>query len=126
MNNLSEEFNLIQSLGKIKDAFPDAFINMNFEIILEPKNNIYFRLEDIGSNLDFKRKVVSWVSRPSCKGLPLKWQLIVRNGFNKLLGTNFSEEDMHIIYTRLGNDCNRKLCEEFIRSGYDLALLERR
>ncbi|GFN32478.1 hypothetical protein [Paenibacillus xylaniclasticus] len=120
---LTEEFNLMKNLNRIRGAFPNAFINMNFELILEPKNNIYFRLEDIVSNLDFNCKVVSWVSRPSCKGLSPKWQKVVRAGFNKLLGTDFDEEQMHVIYTYLGNDCNRKLCKEFVIAGYDLSLL---
>ena len=30
---------------------------------------------------------------------------------------------MDIIYTKLGNDVNRPLCEKFIDSGYDMNIL---
>jgi hypothetical protein len=112
-------------MKRIKNAFPNAFVNMNYELILEPEHNIYFRLEDIVTNLDFNRKIVSWISRPSCKGLSPKWQKVVRSGFNSLLSTDFDQEQMMTIYTYLGNDCDRKLCEEFVVSGYDLSLLEK-
>lgn len=123
--NLDDKFDLMKNLKRIRNAFPNAFINMNFEIIIEPKHNIYFRLDDIETNLDFNRKVVSWLSRPSCKGLPPKWQKVVREGFNQLLETTIDVEQMGLVYTYLGNDCNRTLCEKFIRSGYDLSLLQR-
>ena len=35
----------------------------------------------------------------------------------------FTEDDMNLIYTYLGNDCNRKLCEDFINSGFDMNIL---
>ena len=45
------------------------------------------------------------------------------DGINKYLGTNFDFEDMDIIYTKLGNDVNRPLCEKFVDSGYDMNIL---
>ena len=45
------------------------------------------------------------------------------DGINRYLGTNFNFQDMDIIYTELGNDCNRPLCEKFIDSGYDMNIL---
>ena len=45
------------------------------------------------------------------------------DGINKYIGTNFDFEDMDIIYTTLGNDVNRPLCEKFIDSGYDMNIL---
>lgn len=51
-----------------------CFINYNFELIVEPKNNIYFRLEDVETERDLKIKVLSWLSRPSCKGVSPYYQ----------------------------------------------------
>ena len=39
--------------------------------------------------------------------------------------TNFSRDDIRIIYTKLGNRVNHKLTLDFIRSGYDMAVLEK-
>jgi len=110
----------------IRKHSPNAFINLNNELIVEPKNNIYFRLEDIKNDLDLKCKVIAWLSRPSCKGISEYWQKRIRAIVNEFLGTNFNEDEMSVIYTRLGNDCNRKLCMKFIESGYDLNLLTRK
>jgi hypothetical protein len=100
-------------------------MNANFELIVEPKNNIYFRLDNIESELDVKYKVLAWLSRPSCKGVSDYWQKRMRNIVNEVLNTDFSWRDMNEIYTRLGNDCNRTLAMQFIASNYDLTLLKK-
>jgi len=109
----------------VKKLSPKSFINSRNELILEPKNNIYFQLEDVKSELDFKCKVIAWLSRPSCKGVSEYWQKKILAMVNELLGTNFTKDQISDVYTRLGNDCNRKLCVEFIESGYNLSLLRR-
>lgn len=106
-------------------VFPKSFINHNKEIILEPRNNVYFRLDDVQTELDFKCKMFAWLSRPIAKGLNKYWAPRVLKSFNELLGTNFTKDEMYEIYDRLGNDVNRKLTVKFIESNYDLSLLER-
>ncbi|MBU8733714.1 hypothetical protein KM915_27270 [Cytobacillus oceanisediminis] len=105
---------------------PKSFINQSNELIVVPKNNIYFRLEDVKTELDLKCKVIAWLSRPSCKGISNYWQKRVREIFNEFLGTNFTKDEMMEIYTYLGNDCNRTLCVKFIESDYDISLLQRK
>jgi hypothetical protein len=103
---------------------PSCFINSNFELIVEPKNNIYFMLKDVETELDLKRKVLSWLSRSSCKGVSEYWQKRIRAIINEYLETAFTVEDMDEIYTYLGNDCNRPKCLKFIESGYDMEVLK--
>lgn len=102
---------------------PKCFINVNYELIVEPKNNIYFRLEDIETELDLKCKILAWLSRPSCKGVSNYWQKRIRTIVNEFLDTNFTFDEMEIIYTYLGNDCNREKSINFIESNYDLNVL---
>jgi hypothetical protein len=102
---------------------PKSFINHNNELIVEPKNNIYFRLEDVETELELKCKVIAWLSRPSCKGVSNYWQKRIRAIVNEFLGTEFTFEEMDKIYTYLGNDCNRKKSIKFIKSDYDLNIL---
>lgn len=102
---------------------PKCFINQHFELIVEPKNNIYFRLEDIETELQLKCKVIAWLSRPSCKGVSEYWQKRIRAIVNEYLGTEFTFEEMQEIYTYLGNDCNRVKTIKFIESNYDLKVL---
>lgn len=120
---INELIKIADFRGKVREYFPNSFINPRNELILEPKNNIYFRLDDVDNELDFKCKVVAWLSRPSCKGMSDYWQNKIRKGFNGLLNTNFSKDDMMKIYTHLGNDVDRNLTIKFIESNYDLSAL---
>jgi len=111
-------------LAVVRKHSPKCFINTQMEIIVEPKNNIYFRLEDVSDKAQMKYKVIAWLSRPACKGTSNYWQYRIRNIVNEYLGTNFDLEQMEAVYTRFGNGCNRDLCIQFIESDYDLSLLE--
>ncbi|MEN1938955.1 hypothetical protein AAIE21_26380 [Paenibacillus sp. 102] len=103
--------------------FPKSFVNSGNELIFEPKNNLYFRLEGVESELDFKCKLFAWLSRLISKGLSPYWSRKVLKSFNWLLGTSFTKEEMRLIYTYLGNGTNKALCVEFVKSNYDLSLL---
>lgn len=122
---LNKEIALKSIINHALQVFPKSFINHSNEIILEPRNNVYFRLEDVKTELDFKCKMFAWVSRPIAKSLNKYWSPKVLNSFNRLLNTNFSKDEMHKVYDRLGNDVNRQLTTRFIESNYDLSLLER-
>lgn len=102
---------------------PKCFINHNFELIVEPKWNIYFRLEDVETELNLKCKIFAWLSRPSCKGVSEYWQKRIRTIVNEYLGTDFTFEEMQKIYEYLGNDINREKSIRFIESNYDLTTL---
>jgi hypothetical protein len=115
---------IIKLIKKTQEFFPKSYISNRNELILEPKNNIYFRLEDVQSELDFKCKLIAWLSRPSCKGVSEYWQRKILKSCNQLLETDFTKEEMSQIYTYLGNDVDRTLCVKFIESNYDLSLLK--
>jgi len=103
--------------------FPTASIYKEEEIILEPKNNIYFRIVGVASVLDFNCKILEWCSRACFKGLTEYWQRYFRRGLNSYFGKNWTKENYDLIYTRLGNGVNRSLCIEFINSGFNINLL---
>lgn len=125
--------NLFQKdIKQLMHCFPGSFINYNFEIILNRRFNIYFRLEDVENPEDLKCKVIAYVSRHAFKTMfthsrkrDKEIQDSFRQSMNDYLGTNFSREDMEEIYTRLGNDINRKLCREFIENNYNLSILSK-
>lgn len=122
---LTEMHELRPVIDRALKVFPKSFINKSEEIILEPKNNVYFRLEDVGNELDFQCKLLAWVSRPISKSLNKYWWPRVLKSFNEFLGTSFTRDEMLLIYDRLGNDVNRALSIKFIESNYDLELLVR-
>lgn len=114
------------------ELFEGSFINHINELILVPKTNLYFRLEDIETILDLKCKVIAWCSRHAFKTTYCrvdwrneKYQAEVRGKINKYLGVDFGIEEWEDIYTHLGNDIRRKVCEKFVESGYDLEVIKR-
>lgn len=124
-----------QVLKDLFRAFPNAIMNRNLEFVAEPNRyiNSYFRLEDCESREDVTAKVLEWLSREAYKSQ--HYHVDWRNkkvheyhlqGINAFCGTNFSHDDIEIIYTRLGNRVNHKLTLDFIHSGYDMSVLERR
>jgi len=117
---------------KLMKSFPRSFINANGEFIALSKENEFFNIENCGDEFAVKCKVLEWFSRGAFKtdhystakrnGVYHKFML---DGINAFLGTSFSFENMKIIYTELGNGVNRVLCEKFVNSGYDMAILKR-
>ena len=127
-------------LGKLKECFPNSFINRRNEFIglWEYKKHIvnsYFRLDNVSNELELKCKVLEYFSRPAFKGFtfadqPLRERRIGEevykyhlDGINKFLETGFTTNDIEEIYCRLGNGINRNLCIKFIESNYDLRVL---
>lgn len=117
---------------ELMKVFYGSFINHNFELILIPKTNLYFRLEDIKNEEDLICKLLEWCSRDCYKRQFYKtekrneqYHNEVLDKLNIFLKTNFNQEDMDVIYTKLGNSVNHKLTQEFVRSGFDMSLLER-
>lgn len=121
-------------LIKIMAAFKESFVKCNndgFEIILDSKSNFFFSLENIDSDCELIRRLISSVSR-CYKTVPYekewrnrKFQTELMTSFNGFLGTNFTEDDFEYIYTYLGNSCNKPIAIKFIESGYDLNVLKR-
>lgn len=116
---------------KLARAFPNSFINTALEFIAHKEANEYFRLEDCNNEFDVKCKVLEWLSRGAYKTCPFNSNLknerfhnFMLNGINDFLGTDFTEDDMEIIYQKLGNCVSHSLTKEFVNSGYDMAVLK--
>lgn len=107
----------------VRKHSPNCFINSELEMIIEPKWNIFFRLEDVESELDLKCKVVEWLSRPSTTGSSVYWQNRIRKIFNEYLGTEFNRFEVGEVYAELGNAIHHDKTIKFIKSGYDLEVL---
>ena len=121
-------------LNDLFGAFPDAIMNRNLEFVACPNRrvNSYFRLDNCENRMDARCKVLEYLSREAYKSQ--HYNVDWRNrevhdyhlkGINIFLGTNFTKEDIEIIYTYLGNGVNRQKTLAFIYSGYNLAVLER-
>ena len=75
-------------------------------------------------------KLLEWLSREASSSLHYKNDIYNdkahkyhRDGINSFLGTNFTHEDMELIYSKIGNGVNRELTIKFIQSGFDMKIL---
>ena len=116
---------------RLARAFPNSFINTALEFIAHKEANEYFRLEDCNNEFDVKCKVLEWLSRGASKTYPFnsnvknkRFHNFMLNGINDYLGTDFTEDDMRVIYQELGNCVRHSLTEEFVNSGYDMSVLK--
>lgn len=112
-----------KSIDKFKESFPLAFVYQGEELIIDTKNNVYFRIDDIETAFDFQCKVISWLSRPAHKSHSKWWRGRLTNGINKFLGTNFKQSDFKRIYTFVGCGSNMDILKAFVDSGFDLDVL---
>ena len=122
---------LMNELKELLGLFPMSYINANMEVILIPKTNTYFSLEGVESRRDIIAKLLMWCSRTVVKGQPFKsekrnylFKEIIKEDLNYYLGTLFSDEDMALIYQRLGNEINPELTYRFIDSGFVMEVLD--
>lgn len=128
-NNINE--NIREYVTDLLEIFPKSFVNENQEFIAVPKTNLYFILGNCNSLLDIKCKVLEWFSRDAYKAEPFrcKWrneeyQDDIREKINDYLGTDFTRDDMKIIYCKLGNAINHNLTIDFVNSGYDMGVIK--
>lgn len=122
-----ERFNIFDTMWarKIQAAFPQSFVNMQNELIFSLRSNSCFRLEDVSDETQLKAKILEWLTRTAIKGISPKERKLHFEGINKLLGTNFTWEEMADIYTYLGNGIKHDLCVKFVESGYDMTMIQK-
>lgn len=120
----------MKELLELMKCFNGSFINQNFELILYPKTNLYICLNGVETKEDLICKLLEWCSRDCFKSQPFcsdkrnhKYHNEILNGLNKYLHTNFTREDMGIIYQKLGNRINHELTEKFVKNSYDFKVL---
>lgn len=112
---------MAEARAKLLECFPGSFINSRDEFIAHPRTNQYFLLYNCQTVEDIEAKVLEWLSRPAFKTQPYSQEWRNRRfhefmlaGVNAFLDTDFSEEDMELIYTYIGNAINHDLTVKFI------------
>lgn len=121
---------MIDEIFNVMKCFPNSYINAFQELIISDKGNVFFNIANCETKNDIICKLLEWCSRPLAKGQPyrnekrnIEWRNSLLVGYNKYLGTNFTQDDMYWIYDQLGNKVNHELTLKFIESGYDLSLV---
>ena len=112
-----------KELQKIYDAFPKAFINRHNEMIIYPRENTYFLLDNVNDKLELDCKVLEYCSRQASKGMSRASQKYHFEGIERYFERSFTKEQMEAIYTLLGNGIHRELCKRFINENFNFELL---
>lgn len=111
--------------AELSSPVPQGVVNMQNELIFSLRSNSCFRLEDVSDETQLKAKILEWLTRTAIKGISPKERKLHFEGINKLLGTNFTLEEMTDIYTYLGNGIKHDLCVKFVESGYDMTIIQK-
>lgn len=119
---------------ELMGCFPGSFINYVGEFVAVNDHHVadaWFLLKNCETEEDVKYKVVSRLCRPAYKSEPWgtrkkneEFHQRIRDGMNMFLNTNFDEDDCCRIYTKFGNGINEELCRKFVRSGYDMSIID--
>lgn len=99
-----------EARAKLLECFPGSFIrdsdDVGYEFIAHPRTNQSFILEDCHYVEDIEAKMLEWLSRAAFKTAPYsqewrnrRFHEFMLSGVNAFLDTDFSEEDMDLIYT---------------------------
>lgn len=125
------EYAMKEAREKLLECFPGSFINSRDEFIAHPRTNQYFLLNNCEKVEDIEAKVLEWLSRPSFKTQPYSQEWRNRRfhefmlaGVNLFLDTDFSGEDMELIYTYIGNAANHNLTLDFINQDMNIKWLK--
>lgn len=109
---------------RLTRAFPNGIITSEGEFVAH-KSGEYFNLRNCETELDVKCKVLEWFSRAAYKTEPYRSKAkndelhtFMLLGINSFLGTRFTENDMEIIYTYLGNAIKHQKTIEFIEDAH--------
>ena len=110
-----------EARAKLIECFPGSLINSRDEFIAHPRTNQYFLLNNCQTVEDIEAKALEYLSRPAFKTQPYSQEWRNRRfhefmlaGVNAFLDTDFSEEDMELIYTYMGCGIKHGLTMAFI------------
>lgn len=115
---------------RLLKAFPGSFINDNLDFVAEKRTNQYICLEKCENEVEIRRKMLEYFSRAAFKTQYYRSERsndrlhrFMLDGINNFLNAAFTEADMEVIYEKLGNGIDHDLTESFVKSGYDMDLL---
>ena len=118
---------------KLNTCFPKGKVLIYaepIEYVAHTKGNVYFILGNCSNQMEIDCKVIEWFSRAAYKTEPYRsdyknkeFHDYFLKGINQYFNSEFSKDDIEIIYTYLGNACNHQKTIDFINSGFDMSIL---
>lgn len=125
-------------IKRLMELFPDSFINDINELILIPKHNVYFRLDDVETYLDITYKLLAWVSRDATKSQyynqnwrNIKFYKELQEKLNTYLNKKLSNYEWYYIYQQFGNGVNEETARKLLlidldfNKAFELGILDK-
>lgn len=123
--------NLMSEIQETMKHFKNSYINNNLEVILLPKTNGYFAIKNCKNEIDINCKILENISRDCFKTQHYSRLKDNKNmwnenliALNNALKTDFSQQDIELIYNKLGNGINHELTKKFVESNFDIEVLK--
>lgn len=120
-----------KELERLMFLFDRSFINSQNELILVPKFNLYFRLEDVNTINDLKAKLIAWASKSACnfnyyfqEWRNKKYEKEIRYKMNEFLGVEFNNIQYMFIYQIFGNMVDKEKLYEWLGNNLDFNKLD--
>lgn len=114
----------IFDLKKVYDCFPQAFVNKEHELIIYPRTNTYFLLKNVENQLQLDCKIIEYCSGEAYDGTKKSKEYHFK-GICDYFNKEFTQEEIRLIYMKLGNGINRELCIDYIKSCFDMEVLRK-
>lgn len=95
-----------------------TFVNDDNELILIPRVNAYFRLEDVNTKVDFLTKIIAYVCYYGAGNhWNKRYSPMICQYISYICDTDFDEEDIDKIYCSISHSL--KLSREYVKSNFD-------
>lgn len=114
----------IFDLKKVYDCFPQSFVNKERELIIYPRTNTYFLLKNVENQLQLDCKILEYCSGEAYDGAKKSKEYHFK-GICDYFNKEFTQEEIRLIYMKLGNGINRELCIDYIKSCFDMEVLSK-
>lgn len=125
------------TIKALMNEYPNSYIDSTFDIILNRRTDMYVPINSVFNLFDLKCVILEYLSEDASYKKISKFN--ERFAFwdkkdteyhnnnlkhiNEVLKTNFSKDDMKLIFSNLNYKCNHELTEVFVNLNYDMSLL---
>lgn len=114
-----------KEVKELMSLFKGSFINEINELILVPKTNLYFKLDNVKTRKDLIYKIIAWCSRDVAKSEPFdterenrRYHEMLMSSFNYFLNVGWNIEIWWELYNRYGNGTNEEECRKMIENNF--------
>lgn len=121
-----------RELKELFEAFPDGYINSDWEFVLVPGYEMSIPLAALKNKKEYIGALLMFVSEYVVGGGRWPWDWLnrpfryrLRQQLNYYFQRSFTASDYAMIYETVGDGCNTSLLNKFVNHGMKMSILER-